>query len=84
MNFRDQVTFRFITSHKGGQHTNGPDYGVLRCEHGLTGNAVELQTTPRLRQHQAREIAVTLLELAAAIDPTSAKEPTTPPSAEGS
>lgn len=65
MDFREQITFTFISSHKGGQHTNGPDYGVVRCEHGLTGNAVEIQTHSRMRQHQARDLAISLLELAA-------------------
>lgn len=64
MSFRDQVKFTFISSHKGGQHTNGPDYGILRCEHGLTGNAVEIQTHSRLRQAEARELAMALLEMA--------------------
>lgn len=64
MSFRDQVTFTFITSHKGGQHTNGPDYGVVRGEHGLTGNAVEIQTRPGMYQHLVRDLIVTLLEMA--------------------
>jgi hypothetical protein len=52
----------FITSHKGGQHTNGPDYGVIRVTD-TDGNAVEIQTRPTRRPAEARETAITLLEL---------------------
>jgi len=52
----------FISSHKGGQHTNGPDYGVVRATD-VDGNAVEVQTRPRRHAHEARELAITLLEL---------------------
>lgn len=54
----------FISSHKGGQHTNGPDYGVVRVTDG-DGNAVEVQTRPRLHAHQAKELAISVLELLA-------------------
>ena len=63
---RSQVEFTFLTSHKGGQHTNGPDYGVIRCEHGLTGVVVEIQTRSRFGPHKARELCLTLIELAVA------------------
>lgn len=55
-------TVEFISSHKGGQHTNGPDYGVIRVSD-FDGNAVEIQTRPRRSGHQAREMAFALLGL---------------------
>ena len=54
--------FEFISSHKGGQHTNGPDYGVVRVTD-MDGNAVEVRTRPRRVGHQARELAISLLDL---------------------
>ena len=51
---------------KGGQHTNGPDYGLLRCEHLPTQTAVEIHTHPARGQHRARTLALTLCQMAVA------------------
>lgn len=58
------IKYGFITSHKGGQHTNGPDYGTVTAEHELAGVKIELQTHSRFRSHAAREVAATLIEMA--------------------
>ena len=63
---RSHVEFTWLTSRRGGQHTNGPDYGVMRCEHGLTGVVVEIQTRSRMNQHKARDLCLVLIELAVA------------------
>lgn len=59
-----EIVFGFISSRKGGQHTNGPDYGVVTAEHGLAGVKVEIQTSRQLAPHKARELASTLVEMA--------------------
>ena len=48
----------------GGQHTNGPDFGVWRCEHLLTRTAVEMHTSWARRSHKVRELALVLCEMA--------------------
>lgn len=58
------IRYGFISSHKGGQHTNGPDYGVVTAEHELAGVKVEIQTNSRVRSRDARELARNLIELA--------------------
>jgi len=63
MDIRSQVEFTFISSHKGGQHTNGPDYGVVQCEHGLTGVVVQIQTRSGFGPHKARDLCMDLIEL---------------------
>lgn len=59
-----EIRFGFISSHRGGQHTNGPDYGVVTAEHELAGVKVEIQTSRRLDPHKARALAGTLVEMA--------------------
>lgn len=55
----------FISSHaKGGQHTNGPDYGIVTVEDELAGIKIEIQTHSRFRSSEARDLAVSLIELA--------------------
>lgn len=57
--------FGFISSHaKGGQHTNGPDYGKVTIRHDLAGIYMEVQTHSRLGPHKARDLGVTLVEMA--------------------
>lgn len=56
--------FGFISSHKGGQHTNGPDYGKVTIRHDLAGIYIEVQTHSRMTPHKARDLGVTLIELA--------------------
>lgn len=58
------ITYGFITSHKGGQHTNGPDYGIVTAEHELAGVRVSVQTAPRFGPHKARMLCQDLIELA--------------------
>lgn len=59
------ITFGFRSSHeRGGQHTNGPDYGVVTGECELTGVKVEIQTGPHLRSHKARNLIEALIALA--------------------
>lgn len=58
------IKYGFISSHKGGQHTNGPDYGVVTAEHELAGVKVEVQTCSRLGPHKARMLCQDLVELA--------------------
>lgn len=59
------VVFGFVSSHKGGQHTNGPDYGVVTGECELLGLRIEVQTFQRLNQHKARDLIISLIECAA-------------------
>lgn len=54
------------THGKGGQHTNGPDYGILRCEHEPSRTAVEVHTHTARGQHRARTLALTLCQMAVA------------------
>ena len=62
----DQIKFGFITSRgKGGQHTNGPDYGKVTAENEAFGIRIEIQTCSSFGQHKARDLAASLLELAA-------------------
>jgi len=51
------IEFGFISSHaKGGQHTNGPDYGKLTAR-SLEGVYVEIQTHQGMPPHLARKLA---------------------------
>ncbi|WP_433935216.1 hypothetical protein [Brevundimonas diminuta] len=61
-----EIRFGFISMWhgKGGQHTNGPDYGVVTAEHELAGVKVEIQTCTRVPQHKARLLAGTLVQMA--------------------
>ena len=59
--FDDYVlTYTSDTFGKGGQHTNGPDYGIYRCEHVPTKTAVEVHTHNTRSPHRAREFVVEL------------------------
>lgn len=59
------LTFGFISSKpKGGQHTNGPDYGTITVAHELAGVRIEIQTRSRFSSHKARDLGITLVELA--------------------
>lgn len=59
------IVFGFRSSQtKGGQHTNGPDYGVVTGECELTGIRIELQTRAGFGPHKARELIETLIGLA--------------------
>jgi hypothetical protein len=61
----EAITFTWETSHrKGGQHTNGPDYGVVTAEHAIAGVKVSIQTSRHFRQLQARELSAMLVEMA--------------------
>lgn len=60
----DGVRFGFASSHKGGQHTNGPDYGTVVAEHEVAGVKVEIQTSRRFGPHEARELESSLISLA--------------------
>ena len=61
---------------KGGQHTNGPDYGILRAEHLPTRTAVEIDSSEVRGQHRARQLAMMMCELAVSeIAPVAAPEP---------
>ena len=63
---REHIVFGFVSSqNKGGQHTNGPDYGIVTGQCDLLGLRVEVQTFQRLNQHKARELIISLMELAA-------------------
>ena len=48
----------------GGQHHNGPSYGIYRCEHAVTQTAVEVHSYPAHGPHKARELALTLCAMA--------------------
>lgn len=65
---RDEFAITYTSDHhgQGGQHTNGPDYGVVRCEHLPTQCAVEVHSYHARSQHRAREIAITLCQMAVA------------------
>lgn len=58
------ISYVSDTYGKGGQHTNGPDYGLLRCEHLPTKTAVEIHSYQAHGQHKARELALTLCRMA--------------------
>lgn len=59
-----KLTYVSDTYGKGGQHTNGPDYGVMRCTHELTQTAVEVHTYHARGAHKAREMALMLCRMA--------------------
>ena len=59
-----EVKYGFISNHKGGQHTNGPDYGIETAEHELAGQKEEIQTSRQMPPHKARTLAGTLIEMA--------------------
>jgi len=59
-----EIKFGFISSRLGGQHTNGPDYGIVTAEHEAAGVKVEIQTCPRVQPHKARLLAETLVQMA--------------------
>lgn len=58
------IKFGFISSHRGGQHTNGPDYGIVTAEHELAGIRIEIRTRSGFGPHKARDLAATLIDLA--------------------
>jgi protein subunit release factor B len=58
------ITYVSDSYGKGGQHTNGPDYGVYRCEHEATKTAVEVHSYQARNAHRARELALTLCAIA--------------------
>ena len=60
----DGVRFGFVSSYKGGQHTNGPDYGTVIAEHEAAGVKIEIQTSRRFSPHKSRELAEALIGLA--------------------
>jgi protein subunit release factor A len=61
----DAITVGWETSHsKGGQHTNGPDHGVVTIEHAAAGIKVSIQTGPHLRPSKARDLATLLVDMA--------------------
>lgn len=62
----DGVTYRMRSSHKGGQHTNGPDYGTVVADHEAAGVKIEIQTSRRFGPHKSRELAEALIGLALA------------------
>ena len=59
-----KITYTSDTYGKGGQHTNGPDYGVYRCEHEPTKTAVEVHSYQTQGAHKARSLALVLCEMA--------------------
>lgn len=59
-----EIKYGFISSHRGGQHTNGPDYGIVTAEHELAGVKVEIQTSCRMPPHKTRTLAGALIDLA--------------------
>lgn len=59
-----EIKYGFISSHRGGQHTNGPDYGIVTAEHELAGVKIEVQTSRRFRMHEARALCTALVDLA--------------------
>ena len=58
------VSYVSDTHGRGGQHTNGPDYGVYRCEHEATKTAVEVHSYQARGAHKARELAIMLCAMA--------------------
>ena len=59
------IVFGFRSSHgKGGQHTNGPDYGVVTGTCEISGVRVEIQTRSGFGPHKARDLIETLIALA--------------------
>ena len=61
----DDIKFIYTsrTHGKGGQHTNGPEYGILHIKHLPTKTSIELDTYLTRGQHKARELGLTLIEL---------------------
>jgi hypothetical protein len=59
------ITYGFRSSHdKGGQHTNGPDYGVVTGECSVIGVKIEVQTASGFGPLRARALISALLGLA--------------------
>lgn len=58
------ITFTSDQRGLGGQHTNGPGYGLFRCEHDETRTAVEINTVQTRTPGVARKIAIKLCEMA--------------------
>jgi hypothetical protein len=61
-----EYVFSYVshTFGKGGQHTNGPDYGLMTCAHPETGTAVTIDTRESRGPHRARELALSLCQMA--------------------
>ena len=58
----NDLELSFISSHvKGGQHTNGPDYGKVTVR-SPEGVYLEIQTHPTLPSHLARQLAIEAVE----------------------
>jgi hypothetical protein len=66
MTKQDGYTLTFISDQRsrGGQHTNGPDFGLFRCEHDETRTAVEIHSVQTRNAHAARELAIVLCTMA--------------------
>lgn len=58
------TTYVSDTYGRGGQHTNGPDHGIVRVEHTPTRTAVEVHTREARSRYNARELAMTLCRMA--------------------
>lgn len=58
------IIYGFITSHRGGQHTNGPDYGVITAKHELAGVRISIQTSAQFGTHKARALCDAMIDLA--------------------
>jgi len=59
------IVFGFRSSHaKGGQHTNGPDYGIVTGDCEISGVKVEIQTRPGFGPLKARDLIEMLIDLA--------------------
>lgn len=55
----------FIDDQAGhSMRTNGPERGIIRCEHIASRTAVEVHTRQARSSHRARELAVTLCGMA--------------------
>lgn len=59
-----KITFTSDQAGRCGQHTNGPDYGIVRCEHVPSRTAVEIHTHQARTPHRARNLALTLCQMA--------------------
>lgn len=54
------LKFEWLTADRGGQHTNGPEYGTVRLTHLPTETVVEVKD--QRTQHLNRQAALRMME----------------------
>lgn len=58
-----KFSYESHTRSLGGQHTNGPDYGIFKCEHLPSKTVIEVDTYLTRGQGRARSLCLDVLSL---------------------